>query len=143
MFRLWLIGSALFVIIVSAASYTVIREEFRIANTDFDALAKELGGYNLVPTFCSKVRGISGTDYEERKGLCWYKMENIRRLFPEYKNLNDHVLEEKLYEKAGQPLQHRRPWRKLLYTAAVALGFPLAVLSLGWALNWAIVGFRQ
>jgi hypothetical protein len=48
--RLWMVGSILFVICVFAVSYRSLREEFRIANTDYDAMAKELGGSSLLPT---------------------------------------------------------------------------------------------
>jgi hypothetical protein len=42
--RLWIVVSILFVICVFAVSYPSLREEFRIANTDYDAIDKELGG---------------------------------------------------------------------------------------------------
>ncbi len=62
-----------------AISSTALREEFRIANTDYDAIAKHLGGYSLLPTDCAKARGVVGSDYSETQNLCWYKMEDFRR----------------------------------------------------------------
>ncbi len=143
-FRLWIVSSVLFIVAVGVASYSDIRNEFRIANTDYDAIAEQLGGYSLLPTFCNLARGSSGTDYTtEKDGLCWYKVQDFRRLYPEYKDLNDKVLSEKLYAKVGQPLQHIHPWHKVFKTAAIAVGVPLAVFLLGWSLFWALAGFRD
>jgi hypothetical protein len=143
MFRLWIIAAVLFVCAVGIVSYPGIEEEFRVANTDFDALVKELGGYSVVPTFRHVARGTSGVDYEIREGLCWYKIEDFRRLFPEYKDISDHVLEEKLYAQVGQPLQHPHPWRRVMATTGLAFGIPLAVLIFGYSLAWALAGFRS
>jgi hypothetical protein len=76
------------------------------------------------------------------QNLCWYKAEDFRRLYPEYKDLSDKALSEKLYQKAGQPLQHTHPWKGVITAAAVAFGVPLMVLGLGWSLLWALSGFR-
>ena len=164
--RLWIVGSILFAVCIGIVSYGGIRDEFRFAYTDYDAIDKQLGGYSLVPVKCTKdptgnpfvppvpppgytlvgntLRGVSGTDYNylEADGLCWYVMPNFRRLYPEYKDLSDKDLKEKLYEKAGQPLKHFHPWQKLGRAVALAFGVPLAVLVLGWALFWAVSGFR-
>jgi hypothetical protein len=82
--RLWIVGSILFAICVLAVSYSSLREDFRIANTDYDAIAKDLGGYSVLPTDCAQARGVAGSDYSEMQNLCWYTMENFRRLYPEY-----------------------------------------------------------
>ena len=90
-----------------------------------------------------KPAATSGVDYTTGKdGLCWYKMPDFRRLYPEYKDLSNQVLSEKLYAKVGQPLQHIHPWHKVFKTAAIAIGMPVAVLLLGWSLLWALAGFR-
>ena len=143
MFRLWVVASALFLVGLGAISYSDIHEEFRNAYTDFDAAAKELGGYTIYPTDCDKARGVAGSDYSVSGGLCWYKMEEFRRLFPEYKDVSDHVLSEKLYAKVGRPVQYFHPWVKLSKTVAIAISVPIAVLALGWSLSWAFAGFRR
>jgi hypothetical protein len=141
--RLWIVGSILFVICAFAVSYSFLREEFRIANTDYDAMAKEIGGSSLVPTDCGRARGVLGTDYSETQNLCWYKSEDFRRLYPEYKDLSDKALSEKLYEKAGQPLKHVHPWESIGKVAGVAFGVPVIVLLIGLSLLWALSGFRS
>jgi hypothetical protein len=143
LFRLWLVLSTLFIIFVGVAYYGLIREEFRIANTDWDAFYKEYGGTSLLPTTCDKARGSLGRDYTKTQGLCWYTPEDFRRLYPEYNDLSDRSLAEKLYARVGQPLQHAHPWRKVLEGAALAFGFPLAVLALGRSMFWAVAGFRS
>jgi hypothetical protein len=70
-------------------------------------------------------------------------MEDFRRLYPEYKDIADKVLSEKLYEKAGQPLKHVHPWESVAKAAGIALGVPLAALVLGRSLLWAFSGFRS
>lgn len=141
-FRLWVVASVLFVIGVTVASYSEIREEFKIANTDYDSLAKEFGGYSLFPNFCVKARGTAGIDYSMDNGLCWYKIEDFRRLYPEYKDMSDRALSEKLYAHVGQPLQHIHPWYKIMTRAGIAFGVPLAVFIFGCSLSWAVAGFR-
>ena len=143
LFRLWAVASVLFALCVILVSFSAIREQFRIENTDWDAEISKYGGYTELPTFCNFARGDAGKDYEERDRLCWYRTETFQRLYPEYKDLSSHDLSEKLYAKVGQPLQHQHPWRSVATTAAAALGVPGAVLILGWLLFWAAAGFRR
>ena len=142
-FRLWVVASMLFVIGVGAASYSGIRQEFKNANTDWDAEVKKYGGYSLLPTDCEKARGIAGTDYDNTRndGLCWYRTEDFRRLYPEYKDVSSGALSERLYAKAGRPLKQVHPWNMVMKTAGVAFGVPLAVLALGFSLFWDSPGF--
>lgn len=161
LFRLWVVGSILFAVSVGVVSYGGIRDEFRFAHADWDAIYKQYGGGGLLPVKCTPIpvgatlldknnepnkeqRGIAGTDYDYHvsDGLCWYELPNSRRLYPEYHDLNDNKLAELLYEKAGQPLKHFHPWQKLGKVIALVFGVPLAVLVLGWGLLWAFSGFR-
>jgi hypothetical protein len=142
MFRLWVVASALFVLGVSAACYKGIREEFRISSLDYDAIAKKYGGDTLFPVDCGQARGVATTDYSSNEGLCWYATGNFRRLYPDYKEISDRDLSEKIYAKAGKPLTHPHPWVKVAEAASIAFGVPLAVLTLGYSLSWALAGFR-
>ena len=143
-FRFWLILSVLFVIAVVAISYSDIRIEFKNANTDWNAIATKLGGTNLVPADCEKARGTFGTDYtKDNDGVCWYEFTKFRLLYPEYKDVSDKELDRRLYEKAGQPLVEFHPWTKLAEVASVAVGVPIAVLALGYAMFWAFAGFKS
>jgi hypothetical protein len=143
MFRLWVVASTLFIIGFGAISYSNIQMDFRIARTDYDAMAKELGGYTIYPTKCEGARGVFGSDYSVFEGLCWYKMEDFRRLFPEYKDVSDRDLLDKLHVKVGRPLRPFHPWVNLAKTVVVAIAVPIAVLALGWSLFWAFAGFLR
>ena len=143
MFRLWLVGSALFVVGVAVTSYANIRDEFRNAYTDFDAEMSRLGGNSMFPTSCDKARGTLDSDYSrDNDGLCWYATKDFRRLYPEYNDIQWRELSKLLYAKAGRPLKEFHPWAEVLKTAGLAFGVPLAVLGLGIALRWVFAGFR-
>lgn len=55
--RLWIVDGIVFVICVFAISYSSLREDFRIANNDYAAIAKDLGGYSVLLTDCAQARG--------------------------------------------------------------------------------------
>ena len=99
LFRLWLVGSALFVLAVAFVSYTSIK-------SDFDATAlqrfAEANDMLMVPVRCGQARGVAGIDYERNPGFepnevdsCWYRMSKFRPLYPEYKDLSDKELSDK------------------------------------------------
>ncbi|HTF70882.1 MAG TPA: hypothetical protein VK638_50245 [Edaphobacter sp.] len=139
----------LFMTFIGISSYGDIRDEFRIANTDYDALAKMYGGSTLVPVFCVDARGTLGVDYEKETaalrydGLrCWYSLERFRQLYPEYRDLKDHDLELKLNDRVGLPIQ-RHPWLKVRQAVGTAFGVPLAVLLMGLSLKWVFAGFKK
>lgn len=143
--RLWVIFSALFVLGVSVSSYRTIREEFTAATRPRDSfaiIAKKFGGEMLLPIDCLEARGDTTTDYSVDNGHCWYTVGKFRELYPEYKDLADVDLSDRLYAKAGIPLTYRRPRTKVIETAGVALGVPLAAFVLGWSLTWVLAGFR-
>jgi len=137
--RLWVVGSVVFVVTVAIVSFSGIRDDFHQL-----AVEAEWEQYVVLPTFCSLARGSSGVDYKsDSDNLCWYKAQDFRRLYPEYKDLNDEVLAEKLYAKVGKPLHPPRPWQRVFKTAGFAVAVPVAVLLLGWSLLWALEGFRR
>ena len=143
-FRIWTVLSVLFMIGVVAASYSDIHTEFRNAYTDWNAEFAKYGGYSLVPADCEKTRGTLGTDYTRNDdGLCWYEFSKFRLLYPEYKDVNDQELSKRLYAKAGKPIVEFHPWIKVARTAGIALGVPVAFLLLGYALFWALAGFKS
>jgi len=149
-FRLWVLGSILFVIGVAVVSYDVVASEFRRAA---EYKAWDEVGLILLPVHCKDARGTSGADYTGRDGpwsdystepKCMYKMADFRRLYPEYRDLSDNDLANKMYEKAGRPLKEEpQPWRMVGQAAAVAVIVPLTIFLLGWAVAWALSGFRR
>lgn len=140
-FRLWVVLSAVFVIVVMASQYASVRDDFKQVSSEKE-LSDKWGWAELLPADCAEARGMLGTDYtQEEDGLCWYEMPKFRALYPEYKDLKDYDLSRRLYAKAGKPLTEPHPWMKLAKVSSVAIGVPLAVLVLGWSLLWAFAGF--
>ena len=155
LFRLWIVGSALFVLAVAFVSYTEIK-------ADFDVVAR-----------ASKPEVTSSFIAE------------FRQQYPEYNSLTDAQLLEAVYEKFFSDMPREQfekqvsekisaskkivkfqgqlhelpadftdeqittalkstipnPWATLGLWAAIALGIPLAVLVLGASLVWAFSGF--
>jgi hypothetical protein len=100
-----------------------------------------------IPVNCNDARGKIGDDYDSRndggKNNCWYALGKFRVLYPEYRDLTDDQISDRLYEKAGMPLTHPSPWILLLKTLSIAIGVPLIVLAVGSALGWAFDGFSK
>lgn len=141
-FRLWIFGSALFVIAVAVINYSEIKAQF-------DAERE-------VPVRCYDARGVEGKDFKRWTPVtatsddkanpfddCWYRLSKFRPLFPEYKDLSDNDLSSKLYAKLNIPLHDlKNPWARLLANIGFAFGIPLIVLILGAALAWVLSGFK-
>ena len=155
LFRLWIVGSALFVLAVAFVSYTEIK-------ADFDVVAR-----------ASKPEVTSSFIAE------------FRQQYPEYNSLTDAQLLEAVYEKffSDMPREQfekqvsekisasnkavkfqgqlhefpadftdeqiatalkstiKNPWATLGVWVSIAFGIPLAVLVLGASLVWAFSGF--
>jgi hypothetical protein len=138
LFRLWIILSSLWVILICATSIALVREEF--------AKAARMRNMNVAswipdePVDCSTARG---TEYRRDGSLCWYALPTFRKLYPEYNDLKEQELSEKLYAKAGIPLTPIRSWPLLFERIALAFAPPIAILLLGWAFIWALSGFAR
>jgi hypothetical protein len=138
-FRLWLLFSILFVIGTAAVSYSDVKSEF-------EAAAVAAKNILMVPVACSDARGKAGTDYEvfedpSKTNKCWYQVPKLRALFPEYKDLTDDQLSDRLYQKAGIQTTPIAPWTLVIRTVSIAIGVPLIVLAVGSALGWSLAGF--
>jgi hypothetical protein len=149
LFRLWLVGSVVFVLAVVGLSYGEIEE-----------LIDPWPGEVVVPKLCGDARGIAGLDYSTKLGQqpgpwdeyskpnpfdnCWYALSKFRTLYPEYGRQSDEELSAELYTAAGiQYRQRPSPWIALARRVEIALGVPLVVLTLGVALIWAAKGFAD
>ena len=147
--RLWIVGSALFVIAVAFISYSEIKNQLDRSEP-------------FVPMLCGEARGKAGTDYavkDKRKpdqwdmfrernssDTCWYGMSKFRTSYPEYKGLQDQELIQKLHEAFGtltfdDLIPVPNPWATLGWWASIAFGIPLVALALGASLVWAFSGF--
>src|SRR5687768_4497338 len=93
LFRLWIVGSALFVIVVVLASYEDVKSQFEKASGLY-AVVKD--DKVMLPVACEKARGLRGADYiyekvegpwiaygGQPKELCWYSEAKIREQYTE------------------------------------------------------------
>jgi hypothetical protein len=138
-FRLWLVFSILFVIGTAAVFYRDVRSEFEKAAVIANSIL-------MVPVACNDARGKAGIDYEvfddpSKTNKCWYQVPKLRALFPEYKDLADDQLSDRLYQKAGIQTTPVSPWSLVTRAASIAIGVPLIVLAVGSALGWSLAGF--
>jgi hypothetical protein len=145
LFRLWIVGSVMFVIAVAVISYGEIKNQFNAVAPPPPPQGSEI----LVPQLCGEARGVAGVDYSTKRGppnvfdkfdnpnrydKCWYAMSKFRPLYPEYNNLSDYELIQKLYAVPN-------PWATLGVWTIIAVGIPLAALVIGASLAWAFSGF--
>ena len=136
--RLWTVSSIIWVAAVGVFTYADIG---KLPETP----SSPLGFIPYLPMRCAgDLHGVAGSDYKrEKDGLCWYAIDKFRALYPEYNDLDDETLMDKVYAKAGLPLKRSSPWALVPARLAIAAGVPLAVLALGWAVFWVISGFRR
>jgi hypothetical protein len=138
--RLWVVGSVLFVVAVGLFSYKQVMSEFERSSQ-----WQDWSKFRVIPVDCRDARGKSGIDYDgnyfdrlDEPGShpkCWYKIDALRRLYPEYNDLSEDVLINKLRQKAGVPTtEPEAPWKTLRIVILVAVGVPVLFLLLGEAL---------
>ncbi|MGR9413693.1 hypothetical protein [Rhizobium leguminosarum] len=150
LFRLWLVLSIMFAGAVGIVTVPGIIADFRSAS-----LQKSMSNDTLmVPIICDQARGTLKTDYSPEGSqtdvnpfdTCWYELPKFRTLYPEYKDLTDDDLSDRLYEKLNLPINHNpapQPWLTLARAIAFAVGGPLSVLVIGGAFVWAFSGFSR
>jgi hypothetical protein len=143
--RIWIILSVLFAVGV----VTLSMDDIKAAYHRYMFYVEDAKWAPIVPVECSDVRGKDGVDFH-RVALgsdtvhCWYDIQKFRGQFPEYKDMTDDTLSDRLYAKLGMPTQHLPSfWEMLAVTAGKAIGIPLTVLALGCAMTWAVAGFRS
>jgi hypothetical protein len=139
-FRLWIVGTALFVVSIAFLSYRDIKEQF----DDLTILGEFKKDENVVPVLCGEARGVAGEDYTNNQEVCWYAISKFRPLYPEHNDLSDEELARKLYAARGVDVHFPlppKPWTAVGLWASIAIGIPLLVLILGASLVWAFSRF--
>ena len=153
LFRLWIVGSVLFVIVVGLVAYDGVKSEFERAPGLYPVIKDDKV---MLPVDCGKARGVRGADYVyekvegpwiayggQPKELCWYSEAKVREKYTEYNDMDDRDLMRRAYKAAGLVVSEApAPWMSLFAVVGFAIGIPLGVLALGSALYWAVTGFR-
>lgn len=134
-FRLWIVATCLIVLVIALTSYDDLRRDFHVGYVNFDN--------SMVPVPCANARGSALNDYRQVEGFCWYKLENLKRLYPELEDFKDSDLSSRLDERAGWPARHVDPWGRVRDSAEIAFGVPAAMFILGYVLIWAFTGFSS
>jgi hypothetical protein len=91
-------------------------------------------------------RGKAGTDYEvfddpSTPIKCWHQIPKFRALFPEYKDLTDDQLSDRLPKGGHANDAASVPMALVIRAASIAIGVPLIVLAIGSVLGWSLAGF--
>jgi hypothetical protein len=149
LFRVWVALSILFAVTVIVVGYPEVKTAFERAHAaghpaKFDP---SKGVTLMVPVPCSAARGTKGMDYETFSSGpgCWYEMPVFRRLYPEYRDLDDDALADRLYGKVPGsrdiPLPPK-PWTVIGKLVAIIMGGPAVLLLVGLSVGWIVRGFR-
>jgi hypothetical protein len=151
LFRLWIVGTALFVIAIAFISYSEIKAEF-------DAVANKREAASMLATdarfadwvhqrfysdmpreqFDKKI--TSPTPITEPKVIA--QLEAIFRNIDTSRPFDDWAVDElqtSVLHRFIEPTPN--PWATLGMWASIAFGIPLVVLVLGASLVWALSGF--
>ena len=117
LFRLWIVGSALFVLAVAFVSYSGIKEQFTAVANTFEVQLPDGRTFEVQANPICKQRQLWRQDYALPENSC-----------PRQTGLALAMLVP-------------NPWATLGTWAGIAFGIPLVVLALGSSLLWALSGF--
>jgi len=146
LFRLWIVGTALFVIAVAAVGYRDIRAEFDAARAP-SILARDASFadevykrfYSDMPReqFDKKIAAAKPVIEPSALEAILAQLDTSRPL----SQWSDDELVAYAFSKDQERLSEPFPWFTLGTWAGIASGVPLAVLVLGASLVWAFSGF--
>jgi hypothetical protein len=139
LFRLWIVGSVLWVIAVAFVGYPSIKADFVAAADKLDLAANTRLADEVYKRFYSDMpreqfdKKISDPKVIARLEAITSKLDTSRPL--------SQWAEDELIASMALPGPRTSPWTTLGKWAAIAFGIPLAVLALGSSLLWALSGF--
>ena len=154
LFRLWLVGAALFVLAVAFVGYGSIKREFEAAASKRQAVSDLVTSpkfadwvyqrfYSDMPRqqFDKKITAPNPITEPEVIAQLETIVKNVdtsrRRPLSEW--TDDELHAYSLLKRIADPTPN--PWATLGTWVGIALGIPLAVLALGAFLLWALSGF--
>jgi hypothetical protein len=141
LFRLWLIGSALFVLAVAFVGYTEIKEQFTaVASMSKAEWPVQLAGFRQRYPQYNHVSDAQLMDAFYKNFYSDLTREEFNKRMAAANSVIDPENLAQL-EKAVADIRVPDPWATLGTWAGIAFGIPLAVLVLGSSLGWALSGF--
>src|SRR5262245_3356368 len=141
LFRLWIVGSVLFVIAVAAINYPSIKAEFIVAANKPDLAANAKLADEVYRRFYSDMpREQFDKKISDPKVIARLEatVKNIDTSRPLSQWTDDELLASIALPNTGPPTS---PWTSIGTAAAIAFGIPLVVLVLGASPVWAFSGF--
>jgi hypothetical protein len=141
LFRLWLVGSALFVLAVAFVSYVPIKAEFAAAASMSKAeWPVQLAGFRQRYPQYNHLSDAQLMDAFYKNFYSDLTREEFDKRLATAKSVIDPENFAQL-EKAAADIKVPSPWTSVGTAAAIAFGIPLAVLALGSSVLWALSGF--
>ena len=152
LFRSWVVVSLLWVAVTSPIVVGMASGDKWLKGSEW----WETEPLNLLPVRCEDARGQAGTDYQRTVAFepwnrfrspgeaCFYTLENLRSLWPEYASIERSDASKALYDKIGWSAVFEGDRFEGTKTAAlIAVAPPIAMLLLGLLVMWAVAGFRN
>jgi len=140
LFRLWIVGTVLFVLAVAAFNYPTIKAEFIVAANKPDLAAHWLADEVYQRFYSDMPRDQFDKKISDPKMIA--RLEAIVKKIDTSRPLSqwtdDELLAHIALSDTGPPIS---PWTSVGTAAAIAFGIPLVVLVLGSSLVWAFSGF--
>ena len=137
LFRLWIVLASIWFAGGMILAYSEFQSGKRLQKVFFDSVARG------APMNCKIARGTLHLDYKVDDGLCWYQIQTLRKLYPEYATRSDGDLIAFL-KNAGNvrdPILPD-PWRSFWEIVMSAVLVPAGFLAFGAAMFWAFAGFK-
>jgi hypothetical protein len=142
LFRLWIVGAALFVLAVAFVSYSEIKAQFAAKHAaSILAVDKNLADQIYRRFYSDMPREQFDKKINDPKLIA--RLEAITSKLDTSRPLSQWSDDELLAHYTVGPSRKEvpSPWTSLGQVAAIAFGIPLAILVLGSSLVWAFSGF--
>jgi hypothetical protein len=150
LFRLWVVLTLLWVVGVAFVGGGNITSDTAWGGQPW--LADPIAAF---PVLCSDYRGKQGADFQVKRAFepwneyrqpsqaCWYDAAKFRQLWPEYKDLSDNEVMDKLYTRLDWYHASFDPLYNTKVVLMKALIPPAVIFVIGFLFVWAFSGFAR
>lgn len=150
LFRLWVVLTVLWVAGVILVGWNNITDDPAWGGQPW--LASPIASF---PVLCSEARGAAGVDYvakvanepwnqyRDNRQACWYDAAKFRQMWPEFKDLSDNDVLDRLYTDLGWYHSSFDPLHNTKIVLMKALIPPAVIFVIGGLFVWAFAGFAR